>query len=104
MRQAATAVIPTITSVAVVGGTAYASQIVKAQREVVTKVFTAKKISQPLKGRYNILLVGADSGPERTGIRPDSLTVASIGVSTMPGAMVMTRIPLDDRSRAAGPI
>lgn len=90
-RRGFVLLLATVTSVAVVGGTAYASQIVKAQREVVTKVFTAKKISQPLKGRYNILLMGSDSGKDRTGIRPDSLTVVSIDADT--GRTVLVSLP-----------
>jgi LCP family protein required for cell wall assembly len=54
-------------------------------------VFKATKTSAPLEGRYNILLIGADSGRDRTGIRPDSLTVASIDAGT--GRTVLVSIP-----------
>ena len=55
------------------------------------------------------VLVGA---PEPLGERDagrellaeDSSTPASIGVSMMPGAMVMTRMPYCARSRAAGTV
>ena len=33
-------------------------------------------------GRYNVLLLGGDSGSDRWGLRPDSLTVASIDAET----------------------
>ena len=39
-----------------------ASQAIDAPRQVIQEVFTATKTSAPLKGRYNILLVGSDSG------------------------------------------
>ena len=36
----------------------------------------------PTHGRYNVLLLGGDSGADRWGLRPDSLTVASIDAET----------------------
>ena len=75
----------------VAGSAAYASQVIGVSREVVTKVFTATETSSPLEGRYNILLIGADSGPNRTGIRTDSMTVASIDTTT--GRTVLVSLP-----------
>ncbi len=68
-----------------------ASQAIDAPRQVIQEVFTATKTSAPLQGRYNILLVGSDSGPDRIGIRPDSLTVASIDADT--GRTVLISLP-----------
>ena len=68
-----------------------ASQAIEAPRQVIQEVFTATKTSAPLKGRYNVLLVGSDSGPDRVGIRPDSLTVASIDADT--GRTVLVSLP-----------
>ena len=68
-----------------------ASQAIDAPRQVIKEVFTATKTSAPLKGRYNVLLVGSDSGKDRTGIRPDSLTVASIDADT--GRTVLVSLP-----------
>lgn len=76
---------------AVAGSAAYASQVIGVSREVVQKVFTATETSVPLEGRYNILLIGADSGPNRTGIRTDSMTVASIDTTT--GRTVLISLP-----------
>ena len=90
-RRAFLLVTATVTSVAVVGGTAYASQLVGVQRDVVTKVFTEKVVKPPLEGRYNILLIGSDSGKDREGIRPDSLTVVSIDADT--GRTVLVSLP-----------
>ena len=42
--------------------------------------------------------------PAANPARNSSDTVASIGVSTMPGAMVTTRMPYWARSRAAGSV
>jgi LCP family protein required for cell wall assembly len=68
-----------------------ASQAIEAPRQVIKDVFTATKTSAPLKGRYNILLVGSDSGKDRVGIRPDSLTVASVDADT--GRTVLVSLP-----------
>jgi len=76
---------------AVAGSAAYASQVLGVSRDVVKKVFSATETSEPLHGRYNILLLGSDSGPDRTGIRPDSMTVASIDTTT--GRTVLVSLP-----------
>ena len=74
-----------------VGSTAYASNLVHTQSTVVAKVFKATKVSTPLKGRYNILLIGSDSGKDRTGVRTDSMTVVSIDANT--GKTVLISLP-----------
>lgn len=75
-----------------VAGTAvYASQVVGVQREVVTEVFSEEEVVQPLEGRYNILLIGSDAGDDRTGIRPDSLTVVSVDAER--GNPVLVSLP-----------
>jgi LCP family protein required for cell wall assembly len=90
------AVLVTVVNVAIIGGVAgsaaYASQLLNVSRESIQQVFPENvPTSTPLEGRYNILLVGSDSGPERTGVRPDSLTVASIDTST--GRTVLVSMP-----------
>ena len=42
-------------------------------------------------GRYNVLLLGGDSGSDRWGLRPDSLSVASIDAET--GETVLFGLP-----------
>jgi len=76
---------------AAVGSTAYASQVIHVQRTVVKSVFKETKKSNPLQGRYNILLLGSDSGKGRLGVRPDSMTVASVDAST--GKTVLISLP-----------
>ena len=75
----------------VAGSTAYASQLIKVSRETVTTVFKATETSKALEGRYNILMIGSDARKDRTGIRPDSMTVASIDTST--GRTVLVSLP-----------
>ena len=49
----------------------------------------------PVDGRYNILLLGGDAGPDRDGLRPDSLSVVSIDADT--GRVTMIGLPRDMR-------
>ncbi|MRK00993.1 LytR family transcriptional regulator [Aeromicrobium sp. S22] len=86
----------TVLNLAIIGGvagsTAYASQVMKVSRETVKTVFPENvPTSEPLKGRYNILLVGSDAREDRTGVRPDSLTVASVDADT--GKVVLVSLP-----------
>ena len=89
------ATIITIVNVAIIAGvagsTAYASQLIKVSRDTVKTVFKETETSAPLKGRYNILMVGSDARKDRTGVRPDSLTIASIDTST--GRTVLVSLP-----------
>ncbi len=85
-----------LVNVAIIGGVAgsaaYASQFLTETRTTIQQVFPENvPTSVPLSGRYNILLIGSDSGPERTGVRPDSLTVASIDTTT--GRTVLVSMP-----------
>jgi LCP family protein required for cell wall assembly len=50
----------------------------------------------PVDGRYNILLLGADAGPDREGLRPDSISVISLDAET--GRMTMIGLPRDMRN------
>ncbi|MDX6276098.1 MAG: polyisoprenyl-teichoic acid--peptidoglycan teichoic acid transferase, partial [Nocardioidaceae bacterium] len=85
----------TIVNVAIIGSVAgsaaYAQQLIHVSRDTVTHVFVAKKTSKPLEGRYNILLLGSDARKDRVGVRPDSMTVASIDTNT--GRTVLVSLP-----------
>jgi LCP family protein required for cell wall assembly len=75
----------------VVGALIYASVIVNTQRDFVASVFGSGKSSKAEKGRYNVLLMGGDSGADRIGTRPDSMTVASVDADT--GRTVLIGLP-----------
>lgn len=75
----------------VAGALIYASTIVNAQRDFVASVFGSGQKSKAEKGRYNVLLMGGDSGSDRIGTRPDSMTVASIDADT--GRTVLIGLP-----------
>lgn len=90
--RTAVVVVLNVALLAGVAGTgAYVSQVLGVSREVVTQVFNKTETSEPLEGRFNILLIGSDSGDGRFGIRPDSLTVASIDADT--GKTVLVSLP-----------
>ena len=65
--------------------------IVNTQRDFVASVFGGGGKSKADKGRYNVLLMGGDSGADRIGTRPDSMTVASIDADT--GRTVLIGLP-----------
>ncbi len=48
-------------------------------------------ITSHKQGRHNILLMGGDAGPDRVGLRPDSMTVASVDAET--GRTVLISLP-----------
>ncbi|MEY4492165.1 MAG: hypothetical protein RL085_576, partial [Actinomycetota bacterium] len=54
-------------------------------------IFNQGGFTSPSNGRYNILLLGGDSGKDRFGIRPDSIAVLSIDATT--GKTVNIGIP-----------
>ena len=76
---------------AVVGALIYGSMIVNTQRDFVASVFGSGQKSKAEKGRYNVLLLGGDSGADRIGTRPDSITLASIDADT--GRTVLIGLP-----------
>ncbi|MGH3455796.1 MAG: LCP family protein [Nocardioidaceae bacterium] len=69
----------------------FSAHVVAVQRDFIQTVFGSGEASDPHEGRYNVLLLGGDSGKERWGLRPDSITVASIDEET--GRTVLLGIP-----------
>ncbi|MHA6524313.1 LCP family protein [Tessaracoccus sp. G1721] len=69
--------------------TAAANALVAARN--VGEVFGGGGESEVKDGRYNILLLGADSEADREGLRPDSINVASIDART--GRTVLFGLP-----------
>ncbi|MCL3817977.1 LCP family protein [Aeromicrobium wangtongii] len=73
------------------GAMFFAAHLVAVQSSFIGTVFASSTTSAPADGRYNVLLLGGDSGPDRSGVRPDSLTVASIDKDT--GRTVLIGLP-----------
>jgi polyisoprenyl-teichoic acid--peptidoglycan teichoic acid transferase len=76
---------------AVIGGLVASASLFSAQRKLVTTVFTGGGDQVAKAGRYNILLMGGDAGKHRVGLRPDSMTVASVDAET--GRTVLISLP-----------
>ncbi len=74
-----------------VGVLFFASHAVAVVNEVSSEVFVSGTVTKPHDGRYNILLLGADSGKDRDGLRPDSINIASIDADT--GRAVLIGLP-----------
>ncbi|CAN5554615.1 hypothetical protein BH09ACT4_BH09ACT4_17520 [soil metagenome] len=90
----ARALIAALSVIALVGTTSVASYAlvnVAATIGVVGEVFSDGEIAAPVDGRYNILLLGGDAGPDRIGLRPDSISVVSIDAET--GAIAIFGVP-----------
>jgi len=73
------------------GALLFSAHLVAVQRDFITTVFTAEQVTDPHEGRYNVLLLGGDSGQDRWGLRPDSINVASIDEQT--GRTVLFSLP-----------
>ena len=80
-----------LTLVVTAGAAGYGAVSAGSARSAVTSIFAGSEMAAPVNGRYNILLLGGDAGPDRTGLRPDSTSVASIDAST--GATTIIGIP-----------
>jgi len=71
---------------------AYAVSALGVTRETVDEIFTAAgPVEPPVDGRYNFLVIGADAGEDRDGLRTDSVAVVSVDAET--GQSVMIGIP-----------
>ncbi len=75
----------------VAGSLLFASHVVAVQKDFISAMFGDGEASGPTHGRYNVLLLGGDSGADRWGLRPDSLTVASIDEDT--GKAILFGLP-----------
>jgi len=67
------------------------SQYVAVASTSLDSIFTSHVVTKPHEGRFNVMLLGGDAGSDRVGLRPDSVTVASIDDQT--GATVLFSLP-----------
>jgi polyisoprenyl-teichoic acid--peptidoglycan teichoic acid transferase len=81
----------TVVMIGFSGTAVYAAYLATTAGAFVSDVFAATPPEPPVDGRYNIMLLGADAGPDREGLRPDSITVVSIDATT--GAATMIGLP-----------
>jgi polyisoprenyl-teichoic acid--peptidoglycan teichoic acid transferase len=76
---------------AVAGSLLFASHVVAVQKGFISAMFGDGTATAAHDGRYNVLLLGGDSGKDRWGLRPDSITVASIDEDT--GRTILFGLP-----------
>lgn len=75
------------------------SRYAAVQRDLVTSMFPDK--GEGPKGRMNVLLIGGDAGSDRTGVRTDSMIVASTDLATGRTALIslprnLQHVPMPD--------
>ncbi len=75
----------------VAGALLFGAHMVGVQRQFMISMFGDGSAVSASHGRYNVLLMGGDSGAGRWGLRPDSMTVASIDAET--GKTVLISLP-----------
>ncbi|GAB3999006.1 LCP family protein [Nocardioides marmoraquaticus] len=75
----------------VAGSLLFASHLVGVQKTFLSTVFADGTAVGAHDGRFNVLLLGGDSGDDRWGLRPDSIQVASIDAET--GETVLFGLP-----------
>lgn len=75
----------------VAGALLFGSHLVAVQRDLITTMFGDGEAVGASAGRYNVALLGGDAGAGRWGLRPDSITVASIDAET--GKTVLISLP-----------
>lgn len=73
------------------GSMLYGASMVGAQRDLIAGIFGGATSFPPADGRYNVLLLGGDADEDRVGVRPDSITVASIDAED--GSTVLFSLP-----------
>jgi LCP family protein required for cell wall assembly len=75
----------------VAGTLLFGAHVVGVQRDFIATMFGDGQATDAHDGRYNILLLGGDSGSDRWGLRADSINVASIDADT--GRTILFGLP-----------
>ena len=75
----------------VAGALLFTSHLVSVQRDLSVAMFGDGEVVDASAGRYNVALLGGDAGAGRWGLRPDSITVASIDAES--GRTVLVSLP-----------
>ncbi|MCC9179064.1 LCP family protein [Arthrobacter sp. zg-Y750] len=77
--------------IATSGSLAYGAYLMNVSRHAFDSIFASGPSLDPVDGRYNFLLMGGDAGEDRTGLRPDSISMFSVDAKT--GHTVVFSIP-----------
>ena len=90
-RSVATAALSLLLAAAVGLGATQASALSRSQAQLFGTVFAGGGEAQAMDGRINLLLIGADAGDDRQGLRADTIMVASVSATT--GRAVLFSLP-----------
>ena len=90
-RRLALAAISTALVAVLASTLLFSAHVVAVQRDFIVSVFGDGPAADSIDGRYTVLLLGGDSGATRWGLRPDSITLASIDEET--GRSVLFGLP-----------
>ena len=85
------AILLIVMTVVTSGATAYGAFLLNASTSSLGTIFGSGPAVDESDGRYNILIIGADAGEGRQGLRPDSISVASINADS--GKIFLFSIP-----------
>lgn len=94
----------TVLMVGVVGTAGYGAYVATTASDFLSSVFVAGPTEPPVDGRYNIMLLGGDAGPDRDGLRPDSISVVSIDAASGQASMIGLPRNLEDVPFSPGPL
>ncbi|MDJ0457208.1 LCP family protein [Pseudarthrobacter phenanthrenivorans] len=70
------------------GSVGYSAYLLNVGRNAIGSIFGSGPALKPVDGRYNFLMMGGDAGDDRTGRRPDSLSVLSVDAETGQTAII----------------
>ncbi|TLM86152.1 LCP family protein [Pseudarthrobacter sp. NamE5] len=70
------------------GSLSYLAYLLNVSRNAIGSIFSSGPAIDPVDGRYNFLMMGGDAGDDRTGRRPDSLSVLSVDAETGQTAII----------------
>ncbi|MET4094512.1 LCP family protein [Arthrobacter sp. UYCu712] len=71
------------------GSLGYAAYVLNVGRDAIGSIFASNGPTiEPSEGRYNFLMMGGDAGADRTGRRPDSLSVISVDAKSGKTAII----------------
>ncbi len=90
-QRMALAGVNVVVSLTVAGCLLFGAHLVGVQRDLIATLFGDGTATSSTEGRFNVLLVGGDSGAGRDGLRTDSMTVASIDEET--GRTILFGLP-----------
>jgi len=82
------AVVLAVSTVLASGSLGYIAYVLNVSRNAIGSIFNAGPAIDPVDGRYNFLMMGGDAGDDRTGRRPDSLSVISVDAKTGESAII----------------